>query len=266
MSSSCSEDEDDDSDGSQSENHSTSSESDARSDDEDEESDDDKDGGLGDLGGLGGGVGEKHAAVKEVASPPAVVEKTSEFSVSDSTKSALTRLVNSINDIEDETAPLGSRNSLTAAKKAIENCEALKKLKSIDTNKINEESFNELLCGVAMAANSLAAASSSVQSVDVEIEAFRRLTYQIYNVWEDTLPAMERLDCAISKANESAAHASRIASEMITTQLTLAKTVTRTLEGLIQRSSCENGGDTPQTTWGGSQRRSPVDWVDLADS
>ena len=172
----------------------------------------------------------------------------SAFVVSASANAALKRFVASTERIDGDTAPLGSHRFLTQAKQTLNECKSLHDLLD-GSHSISEENVNEILLRVCTAADSLASASLAVQNVDVEIEAFRRLSQTLYSVWEATMPQMERLDDAILKASHGVANASRIASELFTSQLTLARTVSSSLEGIMQRSSCENGSDTSLTSF-----------------
>jgi uncharacterized tellurite resistance protein B-like protein len=100
---------------------------------------------------------------------------------------------------------------------------------------LDESNANDLIERLSTAVANLAGVVSSSQSVDLEVDAFRRVSHQIHGVWDTTLPQIEALEAAVRESQESSARAARVAAELLGSHMALAGSVASSLEGLLDR-------------------------------
>jgi hypothetical protein len=83
-----------------------------------------------------------------------------------------------------------------------------------------------------LAALHLASVATVPDDLGHETQSFRRAAHQMENAWETTLPQLEALADAARKQQEAAAHASRVAAELLGSHTALANGVANALEDL----------------------------------
>jgi len=155
--------------------------------------------------------------------------------ISSKTTLALERLRAATGLVDPMSAPLGTSKKLSDAIFEVDSSEQIKFACSGDNVSLTETGMNELIQSVSNAAVLLAENAAKTQDVDVEVEAFRRVSHQIHGVWSATLPTIELLEASVREANESATRASRVAAELLGTHVTLANSIASSLESLLGR-------------------------------
>jgi hypothetical protein len=155
--------------------------------------------------------------------------------VSSRARLALERLREVTKHIDANSAPLGTQSKLSGALDALGACQPIKSVCEGGMKSLDESNANDLIERLSTAVANLAGVVSSSQSVDLEVDAFRRVSHQIHGVWDTTLPQIEALEAAVRESQESSARAARVAAELLGSHMALAGSVASSLEGLLDR-------------------------------
>jgi hypothetical protein len=155
--------------------------------------------------------------------------------VSSRARLALERLREATKRIDANSAPLGTQSKLSGALDALGACQSIKRVCEGGMKSLDESNANDLIEGLSKAAANLADVVSSSQSVDLEIDAFRRVSHQIHGVWDTTLPQIEAMEAIARESQESSARVARVAAELLGSHMALAGSVASSLEGLLDR-------------------------------
>jgi hypothetical protein len=155
--------------------------------------------------------------------------------VSSRARLALERLRDVTKRIDANSAPLGTQSKLSGALDALGACQSIKRVCEGGMKSLDESNANDLIEGLSKAAANLASVVSSSQSVDIEIDAFRRVSHQIHGVWDTTLPQIEAMEAIARESQESSARVARVAAELLGSHMALAGSVAASLEGLLDR-------------------------------
>lgn len=155
--------------------------------------------------------------------------------VSSRARLALERLRDVTTRLDANSAPLGTRSKLSGALDALGACQSIKRVCEGGVTSLDESNANDLIEGLSTAVANLAGVVSSSQSVDLEIDAFRRVSHQIHGVWDTTLPQIEAMEAMARELQGSSARAARVAAELLGSHMALAGSVASSLEGLLDR-------------------------------
>lgn len=152
--------------------------------------------------------------------------------ISSTARTAVERLNLALQALDSSNAPLSAQESIQKSKSVFSGniSDVIQNL--CDGKRLTNAHVSSLLHATSSVALQLACVASGSDDVDREIQSFRRSAHQMHGVWDSTLPQLEALADAARKQQEAAAHASRVAAELLGSHTALANGVANALENM----------------------------------
>jgi hypothetical protein len=145
---------------------------------------------------------------------------------------AVERLEAALAGIDETSVSLAAQEPVRKSKNAM-STDAHDALRQMQSNgRLTDLHVNSLLAATSLVAMQLAQLVGREEDVDQEVRSFRRASQQLYAVWDTTLPQIEALADAARKQQDAAAHASRVAAELLGSHTALANGFANALENL----------------------------------
>lgn len=152
--------------------------------------------------------------------------------VSSPARTAVERLNSALEALDGSSAPLGAQEGIRKSKRVFSGDVSNVIQKLSEGNRLTDAHVSSLLCATSLVALQLASVAAGPGDVNREIQCFRRAAHQMHTTWDTTLPQLEALADASRKQQEAAAHASRVAAELLGSHTALANCVANALEDL----------------------------------
>lgn len=156
--------------------------------------------------------------------------------VSSPARLAVERLEAALAAIDSSSAPLRAQESIRASKDAFSESSVAPILDQLRSgSRLTDVHLSTLLILTSKIAANLAGVAGAEESIDIEVERFRRASHQVHGLWDHTLPQIELLAEAARKQQESSAFSARVSAQLLGSHTALADSFAKAIESLHKR-------------------------------